>query len=322
MWVVAFRFRSRQQDRPDDTAARGEPPEPPEDAVDDPALEASAVNHPVRDASALEDPVRDASALDDPVRDASALEDPALDDPVLDDPALDDLVLEDDEDGEWLAIELHEWASEARSMLEQLLLADGVVHSWQGTTLLTHESVEEAVDALIEEVESAEARELDPDRPQLAFEMTGWSGRLQAQLSERLGSAGVPHEFDSEGDLVCHEDDEEHVELLIEDIVAREGDSGLAELDGLEANNLLSAMFEATDRLRRDVHDSKGILGVVTHGQRLAATATPFGFSATSWSALREAADQLVELIESEESSDVEIRDLAIRLRDTLQRLV
>ena len=267
MSVVAFRFRSRSQDRQADDSDQGDPSEPPEDPADDG-------------------------------------------------------MLTDDEEGEWLAIELHEWASETRSMLAQLLLADGVVHSWQGTTLLAHESVEDAVDALIEEVTKAEARELDPDRPQLAFEMTGWSGRLQAQLSERLGSAGVPHEFDSEGDLVCHEDDEEHVELLIEDIVAREGDSGLTELDGLEANNLLSAMFEATDRLRRDVHDSKGVLGVVTHGQRLATTATPFGFSATGWNSLREAADELVGLIESDDASDLEISELAIRLRDTLQRLV
>ena len=236
--------------------------------------------------------------------------------------AVDDGSLEDDEEGEWLAIELHEWAAETRSMLAQLLLADGVVHSWQGTTLLAHESVETEVDALIEEAETAEARELDPERPQLAFEMTGWSGGLQAQLSERLGSAGVPHEFDSDGDLICHEDDEEHVELLIEDLLARTADSGLEELDGLEANNLLSALFEATDRLRRDVHDSKGVLGAVTHGERLAATATPFGFSATAWSSLREAADQLVDLLESEDSSDIEISDLAIRLRDTLQRLV
>ena len=81
-------------------------------------------------------------------------------------------------------------------------------------------------------------------------------------------------------------------------------------------------MFEATDRLRRDVHDSKGVLGVVTHGQRLATTATPFGFSATSWNSLREAAEELIGLIESEDASDKEISETAIRLRDTLQRLV
>jgi len=230
--------------------------------------------------------------------------------------------LSDDESGEWLAYELHEWASESRSMLAQLLLADGITHSWQGTTLLAHDTLEEQVDALIEEVEQAERRELDPDEPQVAFEMDGWSGDLQAQLAERLGGVGVPHEFDTDGDLVCHEADEEQVELIIEELLARAGDEGLEELDGLEANDLLSALFEATDRLRRDVHDSKGVLGVLEHGRRLKASATPFGFAATNWTSLRDSAADLCDLIESEESTDDDISDLAVRLRDTLQRLI
>lgn len=228
----------------------------------------------------------------------------------------------DDDGGEWLAYELHAWASESRNMLAQLLLADGVVHSWQGTTLLAHESVEEEVDALIEEVELAERRELDSDEPLVAFEMEGWSGELQALLAERLGTAGVPHEFDADGDLVCHEADEEQVELVIEDLLARAEEAGLEALDGLEANDLLSAVFEATDRLRRDVRDPKGVIGVIEHGRRLAATATPFGFSATAWGSLRDAASELADLIESEEATDDEVTDLSVRLRDTLQRLI
>ena len=230
--------------------------------------------------------------------------------------------LSDDESGEWLAYELHEWASESRSMLAQLLLADGVTHSWQGTTLLAHETVEEAVDALVDEVEQADSREIDPEEPQVAFEMEGWSGELQALLAERLGAVGVPHEFDVDGDLVCHEADEEQVELIIEELLARAADEGLEELDGLEANDLLSALFEGTDRLRRDVHDSKGVLGVLKHGRRLQLSATPFGFAATNWTSLRDTAADLCDLIESEESTDAEISDLAVRLRDTLQGLI
>ena len=89
------------------------------------------------------------SGRTDPAPDAVA------DDDLEDDEALEnDEALEDDEAGEWLAYELHEWASESRSMLAQLLSADGVSHSWQGTTLLAHETVEEQVDQLIEEVVS------------------------------------------------------------------------------------------------------------------------------------------------------------------------
>jgi hypothetical protein len=182
--------------------------------------------------------------------------------------------------------------------------------------------VEEDVDALVEEVENADDRELDPDEPQVAFEMEGWSGELQALLAERLGGVGVPHEFDTDGDLVCHEADEEQVELVIEDLLARAGDEGLEELDGLDANDLLSALFEATDRLRRDVHDAKGVLGVLEHGRRLEGTATPFGFAATSWSSLRNAAAELCDLIEREDVTDDDIGDRAVRLRDTLQRVI
>ncbi|MEZ5165925.1 MAG: hypothetical protein R2695_05315 [Acidimicrobiales bacterium] len=240
----------------------------------------------------------------------------------IDGPAEGTLELTDDEHGEWLAYELHEWASESRAMLARLLLADGVSHSWQGTTLLAHEDVEAAVDALIEEVDQVGARELDADAPLVAFEMAGWPGELQAKLAERLGRAGLAYQFDADGDLVCHEADEEHVELIIEDLMAFVADDGLVELEGLAANDLLSGLFAATDRLRRDVHDAKGVLGVLEHGRRLAGSASPFGFAVEQWAALRDEASALCDLIESEDSTDEEIGEAATVLRDALQALI
>ncbi len=228
----------------------------------------------------------------------------------------------DDDGGEWLAYELHEWASESRAMLAQLLIADQVVHSWQGTTLLAHETVEEAVDALLEEVEAATNPELDPDKPQVAFEMEGWSGEQQALLAERLGGTAVPHEFDVDGDLVCHEEDEEQVELIIDDILTRAADEGLEQLEGLALNDLLSALFGATDRVRKDVRDGPGVLGCIDHGRRLAGVATPFGFAASNWVVLRDAAGELADLLESDDATDADITDLAARLRDALQRII
>lgn len=230
--------------------------------------------------------------------------------------------LVDDDSGEWLAYELHEWASQSRAMLAQLLIADKVVHSWQGTTLLAHETVEEAVDALLEEVETATDPELDPDKPQVAFEMEGWSGEQQALLAERLGGTAVPHEFDADGDLVCHEEDEEQVELVIEDLLTRAADEGLEQIEGLALNDLLSALFVATDRVRKDVRDGSGVLGCVTHGQRLRSVATPFGFAAGNWVVLRDSAGELADLLESEDATDADITDLASQLRDALQRII
>lgn len=230
--------------------------------------------------------------------------------------------MDDDADREYLAYDLHEWALETRTMLAQLLTADGVPHSWQGTTLLVHDSQEQAVDALLEEVTSAEERDLDPAEPQTAFEMAGWSGELLAALTERLGGVGVPHEIDEDGDLVVHEADEEQVELIIEELLARADEEGFEELEGLQANDLLSALFLAADRLRRDVHDAEGVLGVVEHGHRLATAATPFGFAATTWRSLRETTAELVAMIEADDTPDADLAELAHRLRDTLHRLV
>lgn len=236
------------------------------------------------------------------------------------DAAADDELV-DDEDSEWLAYELHAWASETRAMLAQLLLADNVQHSWQGTTLLTHESAEADVDALIEETKAAENPEIDPDKPKLAFEMNEWSAELQAMLVERLGAASVPHLFDGDGDLVVHEEDEEHVEMVIEDLMARAAEEDMEELDGLEVNSLLSNMFEACDRLKRDVNDGEGVRAAITHGRRLATVATPFGFSSTSWAALRDRCGMLADMLEGDETDD-DIVDLARDLRDALQRLI
>lgn len=229
------------------------------------------------------------------------------------------------EPGEWIAYELHSWASENRRMMQQLLTADGVVHSWQGTTLLVHEVLEEVVDALVEEVEDATSRRIEPGETVIGFEMDGWAGELQAELVERLGGAGIPHEIDEDGDLIVREVDEEQVELVIEDVLARADDVGLDELAGLEVNDLLSELFVACDRLRRDPRDADGVLGAVRHGRRMTEVRTPFGFAAKSWLALRGPAGELAEMLEvdgDDRPDDEDIRELAHRLRDSLHPLI
>ena len=224
--------------------------------------------------------------------------------------------------GEWVAYELHEWALESRLMLAQLLTAEKVPHAWQGTTLMVHEDVEEAVDALVEEVEAATDQRIEPGEEVVGFEMDGWSAELQADLITRIGAAGVPHEIDEDGDLVVREADEEQVELVIEDLIARADDEGLEELDGLDVNALLSSLFVACDRLRRDARDADGVLGAVSHGRRLTEIRTPFGFAASSWRGLRDQSWELVEMLEGSGVDDDEIRTHAHELRDVLHRLI
>ncbi len=251
----------------------------------------------------------------------------------------------DGEAGEWLAYELHEWSLESRVMLQQLLTVDKVVHSWQGTTLMVHESLEEKVDSLVDEVDETEkakeatSRPIGPEDSLTAFELAEWSEALRSELLERLVQARVPHILDTEGDaaegdadqetepgevcdLLVREADEDRVELVIDDLLAREEEAQFEELDGLEVNELLSSLFVACDRLRKDPGDLDGVRGVTTNARRIAGVRTPFGFSAPSWRTLRNSVGELLDLVESEDTDRDDLRELAHRMSDTLRTLV
>ena len=109
---------------------------------------------------------------------------------------------------------------------------------------------------------------------------------------------------------------------MIDDLLAREEEAQFEELDGLEVNTLLSDLFVACDRLRRDPGDLDGLRGVVTNARRIAGVRTPFGFSAPNWRTLRNTVGELLDLVESEDTDRDDLRELAHRMSDTLRTLV
>lgn len=223
---------------------------------------------------------------------------------------------------EWLEYDLHEWALEKRVMLRQLLTAEQIVHSWQGTTLIVHHSLEEAVDELAAEVEEVAGGQVNLGTDQVAFVMDDLPGELHDDLLESMGAVGIPHEIDPDGDLAVRAEDEERTEAVINELLARADEGDLKEMDGLELNDLLSELFVACDRLRRNPHDAEGVLEGLSSARQVAQVRTPFGFSAVDWRAAREAASRLVEMLESDETPDEDLRELAQVLRDVLHRLI
>ena len=109
---------------------------------------------------------------------------------------------------------------------------------------------------------------------------------------------------------------------MIDDLLAREEEADFEEMDGLAVNSLLSDLFVACDRLRRDPRDVDGVRGVVANARRVAAVRTPFGFSAPNWRSLRDAAGDLLAMVEGEDSDEDELRELAHRMSDTLRMLI
>ena len=153
-------------------------------------------------------------------------------------------------------------------MLEQLVSGAGVAHVWEGATMVVAAADEDRVDELVEQVEMTEEVALDPLAEKTVYEVSDWSMDQLSVLLTALGEAGIPHEFDVEGDLAVLAEDEDRVEALLDTlefatpesaIDAGEGDPD----DGIETAEILSDLFVACDRLQNDATDHAGVLGGV-----------------------------------------------------------
>jgi hypothetical protein len=239
------------------------------------------------------------------------------------------------DDEEQLAYEFHDWAFESRRMLDQLLTGKGIEHAWQGATMIVRAADESDVDDLVEEVEHATLPTLDPELEQVVYEMAGWTAEQQTLLSERLGAQGIPHEFDASGDLVAHAEDEDRIEALLDDleksplVATADGDDEddddddePLDLDGLDVNEVLSALFSAADRLRKNARDATGVLKFLDNAPTIARMGMPFGFERPAWNGLVEQVDEIESLLDDNDSDDADIEERAKRLRDVLHALI
>ena len=226
----------------------------------------------------------------------------------------------DGDSGE-LAYELDDWAVEARELLQRLLTSQGVDHAWEGGTLVIPVEVEDAVDMLIGEVEVTTLPRLDPDAEKVVYEVGLWSDAHRAELAAALGENGVPYEWDRSGDLVIHASDEEAAEKVLDamdvpDIPDEE------DTDGRPANEVLTELFVAADRLRKNARHPDSVLTAVDAAAELEDTPMPFGFERNTWSSILQHARDLRRSFEEDEEEDEVIVEQAASLRDLLHLYV
>jgi hypothetical protein len=217
------------------------------------------------------------------------------------------------------------WAGESRTLLDAMLGSAGVVHTWQGTVLGVPVDEEARVDAIIEEVMAAATLALDPTRDKVAYEVGTWSAALQSTLAEALTVAGVPYEWDVNGDLVIYADDEERAEEIFDGLPDPD-DPELSSDDGVAVQDLLSTLFVAAGHLARRPTDADSVVHVVDTTDQLERLSLPFGFESAVWRNLVALAaglrDALTEDDEDAQLDDAELRERASAVRDTLRQYV
>ena len=214
------------------------------------------------------------------------------------------------------------WAAETRTMLTSLLEAEGIGHAWQGTEVTVLESDEDVVDRIITEVLAAAAPALDPAAPKVVYEVSGWSAALQTELVDALSDAGLPFEWNVDGDLVIHATDEDQVEALL-DALPDDEVGGVD--DGLQLHEVLDRLFIASDRLGRKPTDARATVDAADAAADLAKMSLPFGFDAPAWERLVGQATSLAAALdgESEEpTDDAEVAELASALKALVSQYV
>ena len=189
-------------------------------------------------------------------------------------------------------------------MMESLLLGAGLPHAWQGAVLVVREADEQQVDEFVDAVVVAAAPALAADAPRVAYELGDFDDDYVTQLTAALDAAGIVYGFDDDGDLEVAAADEARVDGLFDKLAdGTDGDDSSefgSGLDGVDAHDVLSRLFGASDRLQRNPRDRKGNRNLTRGVDEIRQLALPFGFEARTWRAVLNQAEALADIVDSD----------------------
>jgi hypothetical protein len=225
------------------------------------------------------------------------------------------------DDAGQVAYELDTWSGATRTLLDGMLENASIPHAWEAGTLVIDAEHEAAVDLLVDEAEASAGPVLDPDAAKVAYEVGEWDDSEVDKLVDLLTEAKIGYDWDENGDLLVLEEDEERAEDIFDRLedAAAGADSGGA---GLQAAEVLSELFVASDRLMHDAEDHEGVLSLVDASKLAEKLPLPFGFDAEVWAEIVAKAAALRRAFEEDVDDDNEIVERATDLRTVLREYV
>ena len=231
-----------------------------------------------------------------------------------------------DADDDQLAYEFHEWTGQGRKTLDGMLTSLGIEHAWQGATLIIKEADEEAVDEAVAEAEVVAMPTLDLTQPTMVYELEELDDDQHARLLRRLGEQGISHAFDKNGDVFVYERDEDKVDEIfggLDEADADEREFGPG-LPGIDPVAVMSDLFVAAGRLRKNPNDAKGVVALVETASLVRQMTLPYGLGADVWGEVVDQSSDLSDALSGEETAlaDVDVEEMATELHDFMRRLV
>ena len=186
------------------------------------------------------------------------------------------------------------WGLEQRAELAETLAERGVPHVWEGEELVVPEEIEDAVDAMFDELEAELGPfpvPLGPDDEATEFGLDEWPRADLDTLRTSLVEAEIPHRWERTT-LFVAQDAEQVVDDLLDAIEA--GSVASLDEEQVAPDGALQTLDGAADRLRRDPTNTRSREELFDLVPRLSPTAPPFGLAGGSWATIVTAAQELI----------------------------
>jgi hypothetical protein len=205
-------------------------------------------------------------------------------------------------EGDQIAYELDGWGNQLRVTLSGMLDLHGIAHVWEVGALVVAAPHEEQVDELIAALEGSEGEELDPDVPQVAFEIQDVSADELVALDAELIAAHIPHAWQETGELLVPVESEEDVAGIIDAVLNPPEEDATG--DGLATHEALDALYVAVDKLGKDPSDQKLVARYTAAAEGLEGLSVPYGMTGNEWDALLEQVAELRSVLDGTAALD------------------
>ena len=218
---------------------------------------------------------------------------------------------------------LGDWGARERQLIDSELAAARVRRAWEAGTLVVAASDADVVDDLIDYIEERIALDLSPDVEPVIYEVKDWPPGLEERFLEVLIDTRIPHDRGYQ-EIIVGVDDEERVDELVEQVTGAWEDEQPTEdeLDGPDAQDVLSELFVSSDRLLHSPSDRAATVRFDDAAETATTMSLPFGFDEAGWGAITDLVGALREKMSEAESTDEEIVEAATALRTHLRPLV
>lgn len=229
-----------------------------------------------------------------------------------------------DPDAQTVHYDLSEWSINQRADVAAALADAEIVHAWDADDLLVAASVEDRVDAILDDIETASSQGKSPStlgngERLTEYELDEWSEIERKELSEMLTELDIAFRWNADVLLVSTNDEDEVDECLD----ALES-GGVVTIDGdaltQASNETLQTLSKVAQRLQRNPLDADGLTLLSVLLEDFESHAAPRGVPDSVWRQATGLADQLAAAISDDNQPDeITAIDLAGRLHAVLR---